>query len=349
MEHVSKFSNHGLEACAFYSTSMSELDFVEYDVVVLCSSWDSRCLNIAQSSIRKIPYGVVFLFDDKDDQGSRESNDAEILLWLKNSVDTFDEIHGHSTDVDTNFFELYKFLVVKCIDLGRPLTVLFDLSTCPRFISLSLLSKGVNTGIIKGIDYLYGECLYPERKSGIMGGNQEIVFTSGQWKILPIKHLLGEYVPGKRSKFTISVGFEGNKILRVLNNEDPDIVSLLVPDPGFHDSYVKRVMEANAELVKSYEIKENDMIRSCAGDAIDAWMKLDVSNSLSRAEEYNHTYLCTGSKAHSLGLTLSAMSSGSIAVLYSLPKEHNFINVKPENKYWIYRVMSLTVPTLSFD
>lgn len=346
MNITTSFKNNGILASACYSHNITDISFNSYDVVVVASSWDPRCLNLTNSHLRNFAYGILFLFDDKDEMGYRTKHDAALKSWMSRVSTNCSIIGGCSTDVSSSFSILFNMLTRISVEYERPISVLFDLSTCPRYISLSMLSKGFNLGILKRVDYFYGECLYPDPVGGILGGVEEVMFTSGEWKTLPLQHCLGQFSPSNKASFVVSIGFEGNKILRVLNIEDPDSVKVLMPDPGFSQVYVNRVFEANSELIKEYQVDSHDIFRANAGDAIAAWQALDVNLHISPDNGYNHSYLCTGSKPHSLGMALSAMSNENVAVLYILPKEHNFVEVHPLPNYWIYQVNNLTVPTI---
>lgn len=345
MKEISVNEYGGIYAASFVSNSISDINYQKYDMAIITSSWDPRCLNITELNLSNFPTSILILFDDKDENGLREKHDRRLEEYLSERSEEIIKIGGLSTDVDNIFIKIYEKLVTKCVDHGRPLNILFDLSVCPRFISLSLLARGINLGLIKSIDFLYGECRYPDRKSGMIGVT-EVIFTEGNWETKPVDHLLGQYEPGYRSMFTVSIGFEGNKTLRVVNSEDPDHVRLLVPDPGFTESYISRSLEANSELIKYADIGQEDMIKEHAGDAVGVWIKLDTDIKQGIAYSSNHSYICAGSKPHSLGMALSALTNQGISLLYSLPKEHKYIDIIPTHKYWFYRVKSLTAPSI---
>jgi hypothetical protein len=344
---VTSFNNNGIHAVSFCSNDISDFTFNNYDVVIVASSWDPRCLNITNSNISGIHHGILFTFDDKDDAGFRNKHDDLLKSWMSKNIINSKTICGKSTDVESSFSLLFSMLTTISLSHEKPINILFDLSTCPRFISLSTLSKGFNLGIIKRIDYFYGECLYPEPHDGILGGVEEVVFTSGDWNTLSLEHCLGQFDPSSKVLITVSIGFEGNKILRVLNIEDPDSVNILMPDPGFSEGYVRRVLEANSELISEYQVDDSRILKANAGDAVASWRILDLSIQNTPENSANHSYLCTGSKPHSLGMTLSAMANENVAVLYTLPKEHNFVEVRTVSKYWVYQVNNLTIPTIS--
>lgn len=346
MDLTTSFINNGIRASAHYTHDVADILFDSYDVVIVSSSWDYRCLNLTHSLLQKVPFGVLFLFDDKDKMGHRDKHDSLLKSWMTSITTSCTILNGCSTDVSSVFTKLFTILTSISLQYERPISVLFDLSTCPRYISLSTLSKGFNLGIMKRVDYFYGECLYPDPVGGILGGVEEVMFTSGEWKTLPLEHCLGHFSPSSKGLFIVSIGFEGNKILRVLNIEDPDSVKVLMPDPGYSQVYVNRVLQANSELIREYQVDLHAILRANAGDAVAAWQALDMHLQCAPDNNLNHSYLCTGSKPHSLGMTLSAMSNENVAVLYTLPKEHNFVEVHPLPNYWVYQVDNLTVPTI---
>ena len=341
MNTISKNQNGGIRATSSMFENMEGICSDNYDLVIITSSWDKRCLSLTNLSFTENSRCILLLFDDKDQDGKREENDKVINNWASNNFREIDVINGKSVQVEDVFNNLFYKLVEICVNFDRPINILYDLSTCPRFISLSLLSKSFEFGLVKSIDFFYKECRYPDRTQGIIGEN-EIFFTSGEWKSIAVHNLRGQYDPGRKSRLIVSAGFEGSKTLRTLNKEDPDSVFLLVPDPGFTEQYISRVMEANAELIKNEDISEKSILRSHAGDAVDVWKKIE---GLTERKEYNEKLFCAGSKPHSLGMALSAISNRNLALVYGQLQEHTPVEIEPVDNCWLYKVVSTTVPS----
>lgn len=340
MHPNNKYTNSGVTAYSYRSESIDELPIADYDLLIISSSWDSRCKNITTLKKPHISTCILILFEECSDKKTEHGKGLE--QWAKSIVKETFIINGKLTDAELLYEQLFTKIINLYISLNRPVKILFDYSTCPVFIPLSILSKGFDLGIIKQIDYLYGECTYPEKENGRII-DREILFTSGEWVTMEVDSLLGNYEPSKKNQLSVSIGFEGNKTLRVINKEDPDSLIILIPAPGFDDSYIDRVKSANSELFRAEGITEDETVNAAAGDAVEAWKKLHEKLS-PMSSKFNQKLLCAGTKPHSLGMTLLGITNKDVAVLYSKPQEHKHVEIVPKNTFWLYSILSLTAP-----
>jgi len=345
MDFKNSYKNFGIKGKSHFSESINGLPIKpDYDHCIVCSSWDNRCLTLTKSSINDANEVTLIIFDNKDVNGKRDANDIELRKWAEQKFNKINILNGESVAVEECFSKLADLLLKSYLNLGRPLNILFDLSTCPRYIPLSTLARGFDLGFIKYIDFTYRECIYPTSEKGIVTGEEEIKFTKGQWSTIPISGLTSNASPSAMTEYIVSLGFEGNKTLQVINKADPEFVKVLTPNPGFVEDYNSRVIDDNAELLSTFSIDPNHFINATAGDAIEAWDMVDnyrnVSNKLN-----NYVYLCAGTKAHSLALTLSALCSDNTSVLYNLPLEHSYVDISMTDKYWLYSIVNYAIPT----
>ena len=56
----------------------------DYDLLVLASSWDRRCMCIAQASNLRAARGILFLFFTRDDLGLRDQHDRALQAFAAN-------------------------------------------------------------------------------------------------------------------------------------------------------------------------------------------------------------------------------------------------------------------------
>lgn len=335
----------GIQAESFRASDISEVDFERYDVVVLTSSWDERCTALIDSGIDKVPVCVLMLFDEKDDLGVRDANDASLINYAKEISDKQYVIKGGSTEVDHIWRQFHNAIIDTVNELKKPLSILYDLSCCPCYYSLTALSTLFKYGLAGKIDYFYNECTYPEKTDDL--SLEEVSFTAGKWEAKTVEHLTGTINPGAKNRFTVSVGFEGSKTLMALNEFEPDKVNVIIPCPGYTEEYVNRVRSANDELFKSFGVLEDSEILSHAGDPIEVWLK--TSQNIKRHDNWNDYFLCAGSKPHSLGLAIAAISMATPSLIYSQPKKHNPVSVMLKPDCWLYKVKNIVVPLISND
>jgi hypothetical protein len=232
--------------------------------------------------------------------------------------------------------KLQEKIIGIAVRLGRPISLLLDISTLPRFLTGAVLAMGLARGISSRLTVFYSEGTY----TGDVGDLQGI-FTGERWKFVPINGLEGHYDSSKSRFYLVSVGFEGSKTLRYVSTHEPDRVSVLIADPGFEASYAARSRANNEDLIRYFHIPPEQTANAHAGDAVAVWSELDV-RYFERFESENVSYLCCGTKPHSLGLMLRAMCLGSPCVLYNIPDQHKVINTQPTGKVWTYEFHDVT-------
>lgn len=331
---------------SYRDSSVSNLLSGSYDLVIIASSWDRRCVCITDCRDLRARLGIYLLFESRDSHGLRDEHDQKLDSFLKMCCDRrkINQIYGHSLDVDGMWTKLYNEIKFAAEQVGHPLKVLLDLSTFPRYYALATLGTCIRHGISETVTIFYAEGIY-EKPGQEDEETSEYQFTKGRWRTVTIPSLEGMCDPGKKKYFLVSVGFEGLKIMRTISREDPDRISILFPDPGVLGDYVQIAENANKPLVEQFKIPEEQIVRVAAGDAIGAWKSLEES-SLERPEMENTHYLSCGTKPHAVGLALRAISIDHPTVLYNIPEGHPFMNIRPAGVFWRYDIKDLScLPT----
>jgi hypothetical protein len=308
----------------------------QYDLMILSSSWDGRSICITSENDVRAKHSILLLFDFRDNSGLRDKHDKMLIDYCNKKSEFTNPIRGHSIDIENIWSQIYAKITEIAGDLRRPLRVLMDISSCPRYYFCAATAVGFSQALVENMTFLYAEGKYPDSPS-----DREIAFTGSRWKTVAIPGLFGEFEPEKKRFYLVSVGFEGWKTLRVISRQDPDRISVLFPDPGFVLDYPERTHRNNKDLLTQYQIPDEQIVRAHAGDAIAAWKELSVKG-VERPLKENVFYLCSGTKPHSLALTLRAITLGYPAVLYNLPDEHVVVPMEPNGKFWIYTVSDVT-------
>lgn len=307
----------------------------DYDLILLTSSWDARCVSITQCEELTTTLSLALFFDVRDRNGLRDRHDPQIESFCEGRSGEYIPIKGSSTEVGTFWQKIEQHIRQLRRLKKRSLKVLIDLSACPRYYSLGVLSLCLSERLADSISIFYAEGLYKE------DGGHALVFTGGRWRLVPVPYLSGLCDPGKERFYLISIGFEGTKTLRAIAQADPDRVSLLFPNPGYRPEYVEMTRRSNAELIKEYRIPEEQIVETNAGDAIAACKALD-DRSLDRPADENSYYLCCGTKPHSLALALRGLALEYPAVLYNIPDEHVVHETEPSGTFWRFDIWDLS-------
>lgn len=336
-----------LEGYSVSSCCVEDIITGKYDLGILTSSWDSRCVCVCDANYVQFDNIILTLFEVRDSMGLRDEHDKVLTEFSVSKCKHVSYISGFSVDVYNMWKKLLTDITRVRKELRRPLRIFMDLSACPRFYALALVGSCLSYGIAESISLLYAEGIYSSCSLDSVT-SMEYLFSKGHWRIVPIPAFEGRFDPEKKKYYLVSVGFEGPKTLQVINREDPDSISVLFPEPAVIPEYAEVAKLANEELIQSYKVDESQIIRVHAGDAIAAWKALDNA-SLEKPEDNNVFYLCSGTKPHALGLALRAMILEYPIVLYRIPENHNPIIVKPTGQYWRFDIKDLTSLDASGD
>ncbi len=338
---MTEFNASYLRARSCCGESVDDLYHGEYDLVVVSSSWDRRSVAIVDSTHLKGYCGVFYDFAERDDRGLRDEHDRCLRAFLAKTCRTTKEIKGESGDVEQLWSNTFELLVSVYREVGHSLRVFIDLSACPRFYSLGILAAGITSGIVHEVSFGYAEGVYPDELSE---DHRHEMFTRGGWRAEPIPSLDGEWDPAEELVYLVSVGFEGSKTLRLVSREEPDHMAVLFPEPPVREGYEQRTYDNNKALFRLQGIKDDDLIKAHAADAVAAWQALREKVPETLLSK-NCMSLCCGSKPHSLGLALHALTMPRIAVLYIVPDKHKVVDVKPNGVYWRFDVVDSSAIT----
>lgn len=305
----------------------------KYDLVIATSSWDRRCLSLTETGATAAAACLV-LFEEVDDQGLRQEHDDVLRDFLADAAESTHTVRGSAVDLEGVWAQIAEVVLNEYRKKRKPLTILCDLTTSPRFFSLGLLGATIGYGTASTLTYLYTEGKYPNRDD-----RYEITFKKGIWSTHAIPGFHRLVHPTRKNRYVVSLGFEGAKTLRVVMRADPDEVVAVLPDPAMRPEYVARALEDNHLLIEDFIGDPDNLIRAQAGDPVAVWREVSAHTP---AKDRNVFYLCSGPKPHSLGLALQALASEEGLLLYNLPEQHMVVDVEPANVFWRYSVESLT-------
>lgn len=306
-----------------------------YDLALLASSWDKRCISISEAKF-KSKTTLLLEFKNKDSLGLRDEHDVRLKKFLSEITDCNSYIlEGSSNEINSLWSDILNRILDSHQDKGKPLDILCDLTACPRMFSLAMLGTCIKSGLAKSITYFYAEGDYSNNSK------IETIFTTGEWELVNIPSFEGENYPGRKNAYLVSVGFEGNRILQVLSKTDPDRVSALFPNPGTKPEYVPKARELNMELFEYYKIPDDHIIDAHAADAVSAWASVDKFSSTENGI-FDLSYLCCGTKPHALALGLDALCKHDPKLLYRIPDSYKVSSTRPNGTYWKYIIRDLS-------
>lgn len=332
---MTSFRHNWLVGTSRRSDAVSDVVAGDYDMLIMTSSWDSRCQCLAESAVTART-GLGIFFENEGEQGLRARHDPVVRDFLGRQCETHSEVFGASEDLDRLWSDIWQAILEAVAAAGRPMRLLFDLSTCPRYYAMAVVANGFRHQLVSELTAFYAEGHYPDGSSV----NPHETFTTGKWDTVPVPGLEGASNPSRERRYVVSVGFEGTKTFRAVNAEGADQVSLVLASPGVAPDYEQRTLESNAELIDEFLIPENEFVRAPAADAIATWAALRERSADWASDDV--FYLPCGTKAHALGMALHALSSDEPTVMYARPASHRETNIKPLGAYWTYLITDPT-------
>ena len=334
------FRSGYLRVEALRGTSLPSLLAGHYDLGLFTASWDKRCLSVLGAAALAVDHSVVLCFKTHDEFGFQKNNEDTLCEHLANIGSTVHRIDDISEDVEQEWQRLW-LTITQLVTTSKPRRCVVDLSACPRYYSLGVISGLIKTSFSSEICVLYTEGEYD--RTEYQREVADVPFSLGRWSNLPIPFLHGEINPSRPRHYVVSLGFEGIKTARVLSRDEPERITLVYPIPGVLPEYDDEVRLRNADIIDRFKIPSDQLLSAAAGGAVSVWREITrASQSWNPGEDVY--FLCCGTKAHSLGMALYTLLSETPTVLYNVPDRHSFVGVKPSGYFAVFKICDLSAP-----
>lgn len=335
---VTQFSDAIISASSWCGTDRDILWNGFFDFALFGASWDKRCTAVTQCTDLSFQTSVAILpYTDVPDSKLELHQNSLFEFCRLHSVN-FHSLASKTTDLPKTLASLraHFWSTIHSENRTCPARVFIDVTTCPRYFSLALLGDAFRSGLVVEIVLSYSEGAYPDAAPSY-DEMEEISFTDGSFNATPVPGFLGEFEPKKSGFYLVSTGFDGWKTLNLLTRREPERVAALLASPGIRPEYERRALSANEHLFRRFGVDESLIVKAAAGDAVAAWRRVTEA-SIENFERENVFYLCSGNKAHSVGLALRALAKGVPALLYNRPNKHLPSSVEFSGNFWAYSV-----------
>lgn len=313
-----------------------------FDAIVWSSSWDRRAAVIGEANQDFTAGAGIFVdFEGPHDNAAKEESRRVVGAALSKSCQEVTHIAEPATDVFGVWEQIAARLGKLYVEKGRPLRIIMDMTSSPRFVFLALFARGFQQGIIGQLSFWYVDGKYTAP-----GRDQRVLFSSGEWRIVPVPGLQRTPMQDAPDHALVSVGFESERVMRVLSLIDPSRVVVLFPEPGVIKSYAEKTRTLNAELYLRYSVGNAHEARAHAADPVEGWRA--TRNLVDGLPEGlgNVVYVCGGTKPHSLAMALDCFQRDNSRLLYILPEEHRPANVSIGRYRWRYDLINHAAPLL---
>lgn len=293
----------------------------DYDFILSAASWDVRCVRMMDhcTNLRTSFLAIV----EYANQGTSGRSGSHLAL-LKSQADAVSDhppavLRLDSEDILSSWRTLRVLLQDIFRNIGRPLRLLVDLTSLPRYLSLGLLGYGLTSGFAVELDYYYARALSYET------GPLFDSFTSGRWLPWPIVGLGRPTRARSRTHLVVSAGMEGAKTRKLVNALEPDRISVVFSSPGASEEVERRSRLENQSLIDAYLVPPEQVLD----------LPLSVPEAHAALEELRRpeleaheafpevtSFLLCGSKPHALAMAIASMREGCGDVLYVRPEAH---------------------------
>lgn len=311
------------------------------DLLVLTSSWERRCVEVARVKHGRYAVAAVVTFAEEGTSGRRAEHDAELARLAAEHAGSVADLGRHSvSDVDSWRNALAELVVRARIALGRPLDMVVDASCLPKYYMLTLMGYCMTSGLVRSLRLLYAEGRYAH-SDGNTSLSPDHAFTEGSWRSLPVPYLEGQLSPDKKVEVVASIGFETFQARKLIRVYEAERHRLVTPYPGFSTEYGDQSEKEAKALAANLDLNEREILRCPAGDAAAAAdIVVDVLDSCGRFKEVG---LCLGTKPHAIGFGVAALIRPDFTLVCRMPDRYVETETPATGITWSYELRDLSV------
>lgn len=310
-----------------------------YDIVVAGLSWEERATfglaRVADPSVN------VTLLKFKSQSTSAEEAKLRQLgafqAFLRNV--SVKELEA-STDIQKNLLALKSWLQDLYINIGRPLSILMDVTCIPKAYVLFIFSLGFTEELVARLDCLYAPGVYDLLANDGAGSSSlsgpRSLLSEGEWFSRQVPYLEAEDYIANDCDILVTVGGELGLTLPFIERYEPrrlGLVFISETDPGGSHPILPSERLAYEELLGEPNTTRIDL-PLCDAIAVAAHALTFASSSTARGI----TGMAIGSKPHALGLALAALASANMEIVCRTPVSYRPVNVTPSGKVMFYEI-----------
>ena len=305
----------------------------QFDFVIVGASWDRRCLSITESPSAR--YGEVRLlrYIPAMASSSEEANLAALLRYFTPLADHVVTRAVNSRELVAGWAELRADMLQCALQAGRPINILVDLNSIPRYWTLGLLAFASRSRVTRAFSVIYaGAGSYAVATD--LG--DEYSFTSGEWAPVTVPGLGRPTGAAATSHLVVSGGFEGRKTRRLVHDLEPDRLSILLANSS--EYHLQTARRANAGMAADYGIDKGDVVATELMDFRNLLVGIsDLVGSPhgdgTPEEAEQLSFLLAGPKLASFAMGVSALDMRVAQVYYVAPERRNVASSASPGNY----------------
>ena len=289
-----------------------------------------RGFNLLSENNVSIHNKILFYYDQVLNISDREKTEAAFDKAFnidtgdkKLYVDMYEEADGVQSFID--YFDSNS-------DQFENKNILIDLSVMvkPYFL---LLLKHLSVKRVRRIGFIYTEPVTYFRDDPL-SGVPEAALTTGAHDTREVPSFSGKYAPLKKQVLVVLLGFEGNRVMSVSNDINPERTIPVNGFPSFQPKFKDLSILNNRELLKDDAIFKNLEF----APAYDPFETKNTLNELYNkySADHNFTIAHLGSKPMALGAGFFALEHTDCRIIYPYPQDYFPKSSYGWSKSWLY-------------
>jgi hypothetical protein len=246
---------------------------------------------------------------------------------------------GPSTDTQNNLLALKTWLQDLYVKVGRPLSILMDVTCIPKTYVLYLFGLGFTEELVARLDCLYTPGTYDLMADGgaspsSLSGPRSLL-SEGEWYSRQVPYLESENYIANDCDVLATLGGELGLTLPFIERYEPRRLGLIFigeSAPGAHPMHPSERL-AYEELLREPNANRTDL-PLCDVVAVASHALQFASSSTARGI----TGMAIGSKPHALGLGLAALANTNMEIVCRTPAAYRPTNVAASGKLMLYEI-----------
>jgi hypothetical protein len=246
---------------------------------------------------------------------------------------------GPATDIQKNLLALKAWLQDLYIAVGRPLSILMDVTCIPKTYVLYQLGLGFTEEVVARLDCLYAPGTYDLMADDAAGSSSlsgpRSLLSEGEWFSRQVPYLEAEDYIANDCDVLVTLGGELGLTLPFIERYEPrrlGLVFISETAPGAHPMLPSERL-AYDELLREPNAKRTDL-PLCDAIAVASHALEFAGASAARGI----TGIAIGSKPHALGLGLAALANTNMEIVCRTPAAYRPINVAASGKLMLYEI-----------
>ncbi len=321
----------------FFTTIVYKADCIElehldevFNYVILFNSTEERTLEYGKL-FKKSSVNGALLVNFNDTESKLKSENLKANLKILNKISSV--IPSILDNLNIFNYEESIGLIIRAIPdilFNQKSNIFIDITGVPLIYSTAIFK------ILKQRFPSPSIYLFNVSACYTVGTNSNYQFSEGERKNIYIPGYYGRPDFSKPWLYIFLLGFEGNRSLSILKQNQPDFCEAIIAEPGYQNDYEAEAIEINNSFLVESNISKDELIKIDAGDPVALCEK--IIEIYDKNQNCNICVVPLGTKPHAIGAGMAAIIKDDISIMYQVPKKYSMNNTKSGKSVWIYKI-----------